>query len=149
MSKELFFNMRAEDLALMYSEDFTKKKAIEQGEKLVNTIFENGEIEFIKVFSNIVRLKEVINAADKKFRERAEFISKESFNGVEFNPSNPKKSLNYEEDIVYYQIKKQLQKRKEDLDRAHNSNTIEFDNEGCELPKVGVSYTKPSITITF
>ena len=83
-SKNMLMEMRAEDLAIMYSEDFSKSKAQETGKKLVDKIFEDGELDELKVFSNIVRLKEVVNSADKAFRDRISLIVKDSSNGVEF-----------------------------------------------------------------
>lgn len=149
VSKELFFNMRTEEMALMYSENFTKKDAEKTGQDLVKTIINDGNVDAKKVFSNIVRLKAVIDSADKAFRDELEFISKDSFNGVEFNPISPRESLNYDEDIVYSQLKAKIEKRKEDLDRAKKSKEVEFDFEGCELPKVSSKFTKPSITVKF
>ena len=100
MSKELFFNMRAEEMALMYSENFTKKDAELTGQELVKTILNDGLVDPKKVFSNVVRLKAVMDSADKSFRDQLDFMSKENFNGVEFTPTAPRESLNYDEDHV-------------------------------------------------
>lgn len=149
MSKELFFNMRAEDMALMYSETFSKKDAESTGQELVKTILNNGNVEPKKVFSNIVRLKAVIDSADKAFRDNLEFISKDSYNGVEFNPTNPREILNYEEDEVWVKLKKKLTDREEFLKSAKKSDSKIFDEEGCEIPKVSSKFSKSSITVKF
>jgi hypothetical protein len=149
MSKELFFNMRAEEMALMYDEDFSKKKAIEQGKKLVDAIYNDGLAEPIKVFSNIVRLKEVINSADREFRDRLHIVSKETYNGVGFTPMKPNHSLRYEEDPVYMEIKAKLEIRKALLDLAHKSKESIPDPDGCEVPKVSSKYSNLSIKIEF
>lgn len=149
MSKELFFNMRAEEMALMYKEDFSKDKAIEQGKKIVENIYENGLVDPIKVFSNIIRLKEVINSADKEFRNRLELISKDNYNGVTFTPMKPKESLNYEEDSVYVELKNKLELRKGLLELARKSKESIPDPDGAEVPKVTSKFSKSSITINF
>lgn len=149
MSKELFFEMRAEQMATMYSETFTKKEATLTGDNLVNDVFEKGEVEPIRVFSNLVRLKQVIDSAERGFRDRLNLNTEQSWNGVKFTPKNGSKKLTYEEDPVYAQIAKKLKDREELLKTAHNSSDIVFDSEGCEVPKVGMTFTKSSITITF
>lgn len=149
MSKELFFEMRAEQMATMYSHDFTKKQAVITGEALVNDVFENGEVEPIRVFSNIVRLKQVIDSAEKGFRDRLNLNTAEDWNGVKFTPKNGSKKLSYDEDPLYVQLAKKLKDREELLKTAHNSSDIIFDSEGCEVTKVGSTFTKSSITISF
>lgn len=149
MSKELFFNMRAEDMALMYSETFTKKDAELAGLNIVKTIIDEGKVEPKKVFSNIVRLKAVIDSAEKAFREELSFISKDSFNGVEFNPVDPRESFNYNEDDVCNSLAEKLKERQELVKLASKSKDIIFDADGCEVPKVSSKFTKSSITIKF
>lgn len=149
MSKELFFNMRAEEMALMYSENFTKKDAELTGQELVKTIINDGDVDPKKVFSNIVRLKAVIDSADRTFREQLEFMSKDSFNGVEFTPTSPRESLNYDEDQVCVELSEKIKERQELIKLATKSKDKIFDSEGCEVPKVSSKFTKSSITIKF
>lgn len=149
MSKELFFNMRAEDMALMYNENFTKKDAEKTGINLVNQIYENGDVDPIKVFSNIVRLKEVVNAADKEFRSKFDITEKQTFNGVEFSPKSGSKKLNYDADPVFCEIAQKLKERQELLKVSANSKDQIFDSEGIEVPKVGHTFDKSSIIIKF
>lgn len=148
-SKEMFLQMRAEDLSLMYSEDFTKKKAIEVGKKLVDDIFNKGEVDEKKVFSNIARLKEVINSADKTLRERTNFIGSEIVNGVEFTPKAGSKKYNYDEDPIYNELVKKVKDREDLLKTAKGATETIFDSEGIEVPKVSISFDKPSVTIKF
>jgi predicted ABC-type ATPase len=68
-------------------------------------------------------------------------------NGVEFNPVQGGFSINYEDDIVYQEFKKQLKEREELLKIAQKS-TI-FDAYGNEVPKVSTTPRKSSITIKF
>lgn len=148
-SKEMFLQMRAEDLSLMYSEDFTKSKAIEVGKALVNDIFEKGLVDEKKVFSNIARLKEVINSADKALRDRIDFKTTETINGVEFIPKSGAKSLNYNEDPIYNELVEKVKSRELLLKAAKSSKETIFDSDGIEVPVVSESYAKSSITVKF
>lgn len=149
MSKELFLEMREEQMATMYSHDFTKSKAIQTGETLVANIFENGNVDPVHAFSNIARLKTVIDIADKAFRERLDIGSETSWNGVKFTPKSGAKKLNYDEDDIYKSLSEKLKNREKLLKTAHESKDVIFDSEGCEVPKVTATFNKSSITITF
>jgi len=142
-------SITANDLAVMYSSEFTKKDAIATGQKLVNDLFEAGEVDELKVFSNIVRLKEVAVSADKAFRERINIPNAISSNGVEFTPKNGSKKLNYTEDIIYNELVAAVKSREELLKVAHNSKDVIYDASGCEVPKVSASFDKSSITVKF
>lgn len=141
--------LRAEDLALMYKEDFSKKKAIQTGVDLVNQLLENGEIDPLKVWANIARLKEVVNIADKAFRDRININTKDSSNGVEFAYKNGSKKLNYSDDPIYAELAEKVKSRAELLKLAESSKDTIFDSEGIEVPKVSCSYDKSSVTVTF
>lgn len=148
-TKNTFLELRAEDMVTMYDSEFSKKKAAETGEKLVRDIFENGLVEPVRVFSNIVRLKTVIDSAEKAFRERISLNTAESWNGVTFTPKNGSEKLIYEEDPVCKELAEKLKARQELVKLATKSKDIIFDNEGCEVPKVSSKFDKSSIVITF
>lgn len=138
-----------EDLQTMYASTFTKKDAKEAGKNLVQKIFESGEYDELKIYSNIVRLKEVVNSIDSEFREKISLSNEESCYGVTFTPKAGAKKLQYEEDPYYLELKEQLKKREELLKTATNSNNVIFDSNGVEVPKVSVKYDKSSITVKF
>jgi hypothetical protein len=146
-SKDLFYEMRLEET--MYSPDFTKKKAEQTGIDLINRMFEEGNQTPIQFYSNIARLKVVIDAADKAFRDRINLNTADSYNGVTFTPKNGAESLNYSEDDVYASLESKLKQRAELLKVASKSDDPIFDSEGCEVPKVSKKINKPSIVITF
>jgi len=141
--------LSAESFTTMYSSEFTKKDAIATGQKLVNDLFEAGEVDELRVFSNIVRLKEVAVSADKAFRERINIPTAISSNGVEFAPKNGSKRLNYTDDIIYNELVAKVKAREELLKVAHNSKDVIYDCSGCEVPKVSASFDKSSITVNF
>lgn len=147
MSKDLYFEMRAERLAELYEPSFTKKEAVLTGKRMVDNLLEAGEVEPLKVWANIVRLKEVVNSADAEFRNRLEVLGKENVYGVEFNHVNGGEILNYEEDEVYRELKEVLDERVAILKLAQKTTLI--DGYGNEVPKVSTTPRKSSITVKF
>lgn len=141
--------LTAEQFEVMYSSDFSKKKAEQVGKDLCDKVFEEGLLDEKKVFSNICRLKEVVNSADKAFRERLNIEGIESVNGVEFSSKNGSKRLNYTEDVIYNELAENLKQREELLKVSHNSKDVIFDSEGAEVPKVSATFSKSSINIKF
>ena len=134
---------------VMYAPDFTKKKAEQTGINLINKLFEDGNQTPVQFYSNIARLKAVIDSADRAFRDRLNLTEPDSYNGVLFTPKNGAESLNYDEDDIYVLLENKLKQRQELLKTASKSDEIIFDSEGCEVPKVSKKFNKPSIVITF
>jgi hypothetical protein len=148
-SKDLFFDMRSDYIETMYSPDFTKKQAEQTGINLINKLFEDGNQTPVQFYSNIARLKAVIDSADRAFRDRLNLNAPDSYNGVLFTPKNGAESLNYDEDDIYVLLENKLKQRQELLKTASKSDEIIFDSDGCEVPKVSKKFNKPSIVITF
>jgi hypothetical protein len=134
---------------VMYAPDFTKKQAEQTGINLINKLFDDGNQTPTQFYSNIARLKAVIDAADRTFRDRLNLNAPDSYNGVLFTPKNGAESLNYDEDDIYVLLENKLKQRQELLKTASKSDEIIFDSEGCEVPKVSKKFNKPSIVITF
>ena len=134
---------------VMYAPDFTKKQAEQTGINLINKLFEDGNQTPVQFYSNIARLKAVIDSADRAFRDRLNLTQPDSYNGVLFTPKNGAESLNYDEDNIYVLLENKLKQRQELLKMASKSDDIIFDSEGCEVPKVSKKFNKSSIVITF
>jgi hypothetical protein len=134
---------------VMYAPDFTKKQAEQTGINLINKLFDDGNQTPTQFYSNIARLKAVIDSADRAFRDRLNLTEPNSYNGVLFTPKNGSESLNYDEDDIYVLLENKLKQRQELLKTASKSDEIIFDSEGCEVPKVSKKFNKPSIVITF
>ena len=134
---------------VMYAPDFTKKQAEQTGINLINKLFEEGNQTPVQFYSNIARLKAVIDSADRAFRDRLNLTQPDSYNGVLFTPKNGAESLNYDEDDMYVLLENKLKQRQELLKMASKSDEIIFDSEGCEVPKVSKKFNKSSIVITF
>jgi len=147
MSKQQFEEMIEKEINQEFPIHFGKKDYISQSKKIVNEVLEKGDKDKIDFWTKIVKMKESINAMDSQLREKVTITEKITLNGVEFNPVQGGVSINYDEDIVYQEFKKQLKEREELLKIAQKS-TI-FDAYGNEVPKVSTTPRKSSITIKF
>jgi len=146
MSKLQFYEMRAEEMAVMYSPDFTKKQAQKTGLQLVQDVIDNGNVDKLQFAANLFRLNEVVSAAATEMRQHLPF-EKTSVYGVEFSPVNGGNTINYEEDEVYRTLKADLDARVELLKLAQKQAIL--DTYGNEVPKVGTTPRKSSVTIKF
>lgn len=142
-------NLNASDFVTMYDSSFTKKKAEEAGQNLANSIFEDGLLDPLQVMSNIVRLKSVIDAAEKTFREKLDIASSDSYNGVNFTFKNGSEKLQYSEDHVVAELEEKIKARKDLVKVATKSKEPIFDEEGNEVTKVSSKFDKSSLVITF
>jgi hypothetical protein len=149
MSKDKFLEMRMEEVAVMYDHNFTKKEAILTGKRMVDDLLEAGEVEPLKVWTNICRLKEVINSADARFRDKIEIIEKESINGVEFSAVQGGETINYKDDEIYMDIFNELKEREELLKIAFKSKNEIYDQNGVLVTKCSSTPRKSSITCKF
>jgi hypothetical protein len=147
MSKDLYFQFKAEQIETMYAPTFTKKEAVLTGKRMVDDLLEKGEVDPLQVWTNICRLKEVVNSADAAFRDKIDIFEKTDKNGVEFNYTNGGATVNYSEDEIYNQLKADLEARVELLKLAQKQTII--DAYGNDVPKVGTTPRKSSITVKF
>ena len=148
MSKDLFFEMKAEQMVQLYDQSFTKKEAQSQGVNLVKQVLDAGNIVPHEFMATLARLKEVVNSADAEMRKHLPH-DKISCYGVEFTPVQGGETLNYAEDAVYENLKKQLKDREDLLKVAYKSDSEIYDSEGVQVPKVSSTPRKSSITIKF
>jgi hypothetical protein len=144
-SSKLFLE-NSEQFVTMYESSFTKKDAILTGKRMVDNVIENGDVDKHQFMANICRLKEVINSADSEMRKYLPF-EKLKYYGVEFTPTNGGETINYAEDEIYCQLKSDLDARVELLKLAQKQTII--DAYGNEVPKVGTTPRKNSISIKF
>lgn len=146
MSKDLYFDFKAEEMATMYAPTFTKKEAILTGKRMVDDLLESGEIDKMQFMSNLCRLTDVVNSANDELRKHLP-LEKLHINGVEFTPVNGGDTLNLKEDPIYCQLKQDLDDRAELLKLAQKQTVI--DAYGNDVPKVGTTPRKSSITIKY
>jgi hypothetical protein len=144
MSKQLFELMREQESFPIH---FGKKDYISRGKEIVNEVLQNGEIDKIEFWTKVAKIKETINAMDSQLREQITLTEKTTLNNVEFNPVQGGFVINYEEDEVYREFKKQLKEREELLKLAQRMEVP--DMYGNIVPKVSTTPRKSSITINF
>jgi hypothetical protein len=144
MSKQLFELMREQESFPIH---FGKKDYISRGKEIVNEVLQNGEIDKIEFWTKVAKIKETINAMDSQLREQITLTEKTTLNNVEFNPVQGGFVINYDEDEVYREFKKQLKEREELLKLAQRMEVP--DMYGNIVPKVSTTPRKSSITIKF
>mgnify|MGYP003440628366 FL=1 len=139
--------MRAEQMTALYDSTFTKKDAIKTGENLIQSVLDSGDVDIMELGANLARLEQVISSAMAKFRTHIIDAEKTTVLGVEFSPVNGGNTVNYSDDPIYCELKKDLDNRVELLKLAQKQEVL--DTYGNEVPKVSTSPRKSSITIKF
>ena len=107
MSKLQFFEMRAEQMTALYDSTFTKKDAIKTGENLIQSVLDSGDVDIMELGANLARLEQVISSAMAKFRTHIIDAEKTTVLGVEFSPVNGGNTVNYSDDPIYCELKKE------------------------------------------
>jgi hypothetical protein len=146
MGKIQFYEMRSEELATMYDSNFTKKDAIKAGKTLVENVIKSGNTSKEQLMTNIIRLKAVIDTVESELRNVLNH-EKLELNGVTFTPVDGGNTVNYFEDEIWSEHKRDLEARQEQLKLAQKQDT--FDAYGNQVPKVGVTPRKSSLTMKF
>ena len=149
MSKQLFEMMRLQEVSSLYPTDFTKKEAQQTGKDLVNQVLELGNVSTLDFGANLVRLSEVIGSAMSEFRSKIKDIEKQTVQGVEFNPVQGGETLNFKDDEIWSDIKRELSEREELLKVAYKSKGEIYDEGGVLVPKISSTPRASSITIKF
>ena len=147
-SKDLFLQMREEQIASMYDATFTKKEAVSTGKQLADNIINGGNVSKHEALANLVRLNEVVSTAITELKDNV-FFEKVSVLGVDFTPTNGRTVINYKEDEVWQELSNQLKQREELLKVALNQSEPFYDADGVEVPKVSKSSAKSSLTIKY
>ena len=148
MSKDLFMELRAEELSAMYDNSFTKKEAVKTGFDLVKNAVDKGDVNTVDLATNLFRISEVFNSAVSEIKKHLPQEKVERF-GVEFNFVNGRETPDYSQDEEYARLKSKLKERELLLKTALKSKDTIYDSEGVEVPKVPVNYGKGYITAKF
>jgi hypothetical protein len=147
-AKEMFLQLREQDIVTLYDATFTKKDAQQTGLNLAKQIIDGGEVSKHEALANLVRLNEVIINAITEIKESVS-NEKVTILGVEFTPVNGRTMYNFKEDELWNSLNNKLKQREELLKVALKSDEIIFDSDGCEIPKINTSSSKSSLTIKF
>jgi L-lysine 2,3-aminomutase len=151
---DLFLALRDEELnSAVYFKGKSKKEVVQSAEQLADAMLDSGEVDSADALTRIVKLKDYLDTLEKKLRSdlesdmvHGEKIVKEN---VSFQFSEGSKRLNSEQDPMYQALKQAIKEREELLKVAQHSTAPIYDSEGIEVPKVGYSFTKSSIKITY
>ena len=147
MSKHLFELMQQQSIA---TDNFLpNKKEIEFSSKqFAKKLIEAGEIDKFEAFAQAERLAlATANVRDeiKKHLPR----EKHSFFGIEITPVTGRTMIQFQDDLVWAELKEKLQQREELLKVALKTNEPFYDSDGCEVPKVSVKYSADSLTVKY
>ena len=126
---------------------FTDNKNIGDSEVLIN-LAASIELDKQEAFAQAERLTLAItNVRDelKKSLPR----EKQTFYGIEITPVSGRQMIQYNEDLVWSELKEKLSQREELLKVALKTTEPFYDNEGCEVPKVSVKYSADSLTVKY
>ena len=133
------------------------KNVIEKTTQGINAIVEaveNGVVNPLDAFASFNKLEKLFKEAKVKIDEMARDEAEKytattfTFGNVEFTRKDGAKKLNYSEDLVYSNLQANL-KAREELLKVAQKQTMLFDNEGVEVPKVSISYNKDSLMVKF
>lgn len=147
MSKQLFEQMREVEI---FTNRFlpSKTEIVRSAEKFAKGLIDSGNLNIQEKYAEIRRLKEAVDVIESEFKKSLPDENFEAF-GLKGTFRNGGTVANYDEDIVYASIKKQLDDRKTLLDAALKTDEDFYDSEGVEVPKVSKSARKSSLSISF
>lgn len=147
MSKDLFLMMREEEVAT--SNFLPTKKELELSSKtFAKKLIEDGEISKEEAFAQAERLTLAITNVRDELKASLP-REKQSFYGIEVNPVNGRQMIQYNEDLVWTELKEKMQQREELLKVAIKTTEPFYDSEGCEVPVVSVKYSADSLAIRY
>lgn len=147
MSKNLFELMAQQSVAT--ANFLPNKKEIEFSSKeFAKKLIDSGELDKQEAFAQAERLALAItNVRDelKKSLPR----EKQTFYGIEITPVSGRQMIQYNEDLVWSELKEKLSQREELLKVALKADDSIYDSEGVEVPKVSVKYSADSLTVKY
>lgn len=124
----------------------TKKEIHFSAEKFVEKTLEVGEMDKMELFVQALRLSEALEVVKEKLKKSLPQENFEAF-GVKGTYRSGGDTINYSEDEIYSDLKRDLDARSEQLKMAQKQDT--FDAYGNQVPKVSTTPRKSSLAITF
>lgn len=136
---------------ILNDNDLRSKKAIQsEASDYVGQLLEEGNISPLRVLINIRRLQDYLTQCSKELEYHAvtEYMSHNEKNlniqGVTTTEVKGSDLLDYEQDIVYAEIKQKLAARKKMIDVATKTGETIADENGCVIPIVKVKSVRKS-----
>lgn len=147
MSKQLFELMQMQEIAT--SNFLPSKKEIEVSSKqFAKNLIESGEVDKLEMFAQAERITQAITSVRDEIKATLP-REKQTAYGIEINPVNGRQMIQYNEDLIWSELKEKLSNREELLKVALKTNEPFYDSEGCEVPKVSVKYSADSLNIKY
>lgn len=143
-SKDLFMQLREQEIANPHP---SKKELILEAEKFTEKILDAGQVTKQELLCQVVRHAQVFNTMLEKLK--SEIDEDFSMFGIKVQKRNGRENLNYFEDEVWKDLNLKIKEREADLKTSYKSKGVVYDLDGCEIPKVGTTPTKDSLTLTF
>lgn len=136
--------------------NMSKSELIQAAVLAAETEIENGQIEPLRMTVKLKKAVEFINQYLKTIETHA-FDDHHVYNMKTVNIENAMVSLkhgypmlDYEQDLIYEDLKNQLKQRKDLLDLRFKSDVDIYDSDGVAVPKVQVKKeTKDSLNIKY
>lgn len=146
-SKDLFLMMREEEVATSHFLP-TKKELQKSSKEFAEKIIDSGEMNMQEAYAQALRLKEALSIIEGVFKTS---LSQENFEafGLKGTYRSGGDSINYSDDEVYVELKKQMDDRVELLKTALKTDSEFYDSEGSLVPKVSTTPRKSSLAISF
>lgn len=147
MSKQLFELMQMQEIAT--SKFLPSKKEIEVSSKqFAKNLIESGEVDKLEMFAQAERITQAITNVRDEIKATLP-REKQTAYGIEINPVNGRQMIQYNEDLVWSELKEKLSNREELLKVALKTTETFYDSEGVEVTKVSVKYSADSLTIKY
>ena len=152
-SREFLMMREEEETGQLYVPTLPKKEIKAKAKEDVKNIVDGGEVELANALIDSARVSEYITNFVKELKPH---ITEEEF-GKEYDLKGAKISfrgtgdrLDYEQDEVYKELKEKLKERENLLKTAFKSKDMIFDNQGLDVPKVGIkTVSKQTVVITY
>mgnify|MGYP000949064025 CR=1 FL=1 len=145
MSKDLFMLMREQEIQT--SNFLPNKKEIQFSAKtFITDILEAGETDKYELLAQAKRMGEALDIINT---ELLKVLPQENFEafGLKGTYRSGGNTLNYADDAIYVELKKDLDDRVELLKLAQKQ--VMFDAYGNEVPRVSSTPRKASLAISF
>lgn len=147
MSKDLFMMMREQEVATLT--DYPTKKEIEINSKqFAKQLIDSGEIDKLELFAQAERMAQAVTTVRDEIKASLP-KEKHQFYGIEIIPVNGRQMIQYQEDLVWAELKEKLQQREELLKTSLKVTNEVYDSEGIEIPKVSVKYSIDSLQVKY
>lgn len=145
-SKDLFIELREQEFYRTASKKEVELNAVEYCTQVRN----DGEESLEEKFAIAKRMLDWLTAFEKECRNHITFDNKLEILGLEFTKSNTGDRLHYEDDDIYKSLAKELKEREDLLKMSAKMQAPIFDEEGVEVPKVGIkTHSKSIIKINY